>query len=77
MLFRSHGDGLATRYAHCQELCAEAGDTVEQGQVIAKVGSTGQSTGPHLHFEVWQDGLPQDPFDYYLYGPELLQSRNS
>ena len=72
-----HGDGLATRYAHCQELCAEAGDTVEQGQVIAKVGSTGQSTGPHLHFEVWQDGLPQDPFDYYLYGPELLQSRNS
>lgn len=72
-----HGDGLATRYAHCQELFAEEGDTVEQGQVIAKVGSTGQSTGPHLHFEVWRDGEPQDPFDYYLYGPELLQSRNS
>lgn len=72
-----HGDGLATRYAHCRELFAEEGDVVEQGQVIAKVGSTGQSTGPHLHFEVRQDGVPQDPFDYYLYGPELLQSRNS
>ena len=76
-LLLDHGDGLETLYAHCQELFAEEGDTVEQGQVIAKVGSTGQSTGPHLHFEVWQDGVPQDPFDYYLYGPELLQSRNS
>ena len=76
-LLLDHGDGLETLYAHCQEMCAEAGDAVEQGQVIAKVGSTGQSTGPHLHFEVRQDGVPQDPFDYYLYGPELLQSRNS
>lgn len=67
-----HGDGLATRYAHCQELFAEAGDTVEQGQVIAKVGSTGQSTGPHLHFEVWQGGEPQDPFDW-VYGREYLR----
>ena len=69
-----HGDGLATRYAHCQELFAEAGDTVEQGQVIAKVGSTGRSTGPHLHFEVWQGGEPQDPFDW-VYGREYLREK--
>ncbi|EOS64524.1 M23/M56 family metallopeptidase [Oscillibacter sp. 1-3] len=67
-----HGDGLETRYAHCQELCVEAGDTVEQGQIIAKVGSTGLSTGPHLHFEVWQDGEPQAPLDY-VYTSEALK----
>nr|WP_326125657.1 M23/M56 family metallopeptidase [uncultured Oscillibacter sp.] len=74
-LLVDHGDGLETLYAHCQELCVETGDDVEQGQVIAKVGSTGQSTGPHLHFEVRQDGELRDPFDYYLYGPEFLQGR--
>lgn len=68
-----HGDGLETLYAHCQELLVGAGDAVEQGQVIAKVGSSGQSTGPHLHFEVRQNGEPQDPF-LYVYGPEFLQS---
>lgn len=75
-LLLDHGDGLETLYAQCQELCVETGDSVEQGQVIARVGSTGQSTGPHLHFEVRQDGTTQDPFDYYLYGPEFLQSRS-
>lgn len=74
-LLVDHGGGLETLYAHCQGLCAEAGDAVEQGQVIAQVGSTGQSTGPHLHFEVRRDGELQDPFDYCLYGPEFLQSR--
>ena len=67
-----HGNGLETRYAHCQELYVEAGNAVEQGQVIAKVGSTGRSTGPHLHFEVWQDGEPQDPL-YYVYTSESLK----
>ena len=60
-----HGNGLETLYAHCQSLSVEAGDTVEQGDVIAAVGSTGNSTGPHLHFEVRQDGEPQDPLGYY------------
>lgn len=60
-----HGNGLETLYAHCQSLSVEAGDTVEQGDVIAAVGSTGMSTGPHLHFEVRQDGEPQDPLGYH------------
>lgn len=70
----SHGNGLETLYAQCQELCVETGDSVEQGQVIARVGSTGRSTGPHLHFEVRQDGEPRNPYDY-VYGPEFEYSR--
>lgn len=66
-LLVDHGDGLETLYAQCQELCAETGDSVEQGQVIARVGSTGQSTGPHLHFEIRRDGTPQDPLEW-VYG---------
>lgn len=66
-LLVDHGGGLETLYAQCQELCVEAGDRVEQGQVIARVGSTGRSTGPHLHFEVRRDGEVQDPLEW-VYG---------
>ena len=56
-----HGGGISTLYAHCTKLLKKVGDKVSQGDHIAEMGSTGQSTGPHLHFEVRVDGQHQDP----------------
>lgn len=56
-----HGNGLVTRYAHASSLAVKPGDLVEKGQLVAKVGSTGRSTGSHLHFEVRMAGHPLDP----------------
>jgi murein DD-endopeptidase MepM/ murein hydrolase activator NlpD len=53
----AHKNGVVTRYAHAQELIVKQGDFVKQSQMIAKVGSTGRSTGPHLHYEVLRDGV--------------------
>ena len=60
----SHGNGMSTLYQHCSAIYASVGQKVSQGDVIAAVGSTGYSTGPHLHFEVWQNGVPVDPENY-------------
>jgi len=57
----THGNGYVTRYAHNDENTVKLGDTVKQGQTIAYMGSTGRSTGTHLHFEVWHDGQPVNP----------------
>jgi murein DD-endopeptidase MepM/ murein hydrolase activator NlpD len=59
-----HGNGIATAYAHQSSLAASVGQQVGQGQVIGYVGSTGFSTGPHLHFEVRVNGSPVDPLGY-------------
>ena len=59
-----HGDGMETYYAHCSRLDVEAGRQVAAGQQIAAVGSTGNSTGPHLHFEVRIGGVARDPADW-------------
>jgi murein DD-endopeptidase MepM/ murein hydrolase activator NlpD len=59
-----HGNGIVTAYAHQSSLAASAGQQVAQGQVIGYVGSTGSSTGPHLHFEVRVNGSPVDPLGY-------------
>jgi len=59
-----HGNGYVTRYGHCSKLLVKVGDLVHAGDVIAKVGSTGHSTGSHLHFEVWINGAPVNPQPY-------------
>ena len=61
-----HGGGITTLYAHSSKLLVKAGDKVEAGQEIMKVGSTGYSTGPHLHFEVRIDGKYQNPLDGWI-----------
>ena len=60
----SHSKGISTLYGHTSELYVSEGQSVQKGQAIAAVGSTGFSTGPHLHFEVRRDGTPVDPANY-------------
>ena len=62
----SHGNGLETLYGHCSAICVTSGQAVQRGEVIAYVGSTGNSTGNHLHFEVRVNGGKTDPFNYLL-----------
>lgn len=59
-----HGDGYMTRYAHNSKLLAYVGEHVRAGEIISDAGSTGRSTGPHVHFEVWHDGKLVNPLAY-------------
>lgn len=60
----NHGGGFTTRYAHCKELHVKVGDIVKKRQVLASMGSTGRSTGPHVHYEVLKNGRTVDPKKY-------------
>lgn len=64
MIEVNHGDGFSTRYAHNKENSVSVGDVIKKGQVIALMGSTGRSTGPHVHFEVYKNGRAVDPSSY-------------
>jgi murein DD-endopeptidase MepM/ murein hydrolase activator NlpD len=59
-----HGNGLQSYYGHNSQLIVKKGQSVSAGQLIAKVGSTGDSTGPHCHFEVRKNGTPVNPYNY-------------
>jgi len=61
-----HGHGLVTKYAHIQKALKKDGDEVKRGDTIALVGNTGRSTGPHLHYEVYLNGIPLNPTKYIL-----------
>jgi len=60
----NHGNGFSTRYAHADKLLVKVGDVVKKGQILALMGSSGRSTGPHVHFEVYKHGRPVDPASY-------------
>ena len=60
----NHGNGFKTRYGHCKESLVKVGDVVKKGQIVALMGSSGRSTGPHVHFEVYKHGRAVDPSTY-------------
>jgi murein DD-endopeptidase MepM/ murein hydrolase activator NlpD len=64
MIDLSHGHGYATRYGHMSEVLVKPGQAVRRGDVIGRVGSTGRSTGPHVHYEVFRDGRRVNPWKY-------------
>ncbi|MBX3654311.1 MAG: M23 family metallopeptidase [Ramlibacter sp.] len=68
MIEIDHGNDLITRYAHASRVFVKKGDLIRRGQKVAEVGTTGRSTGPHLHFEVLVQGVPQDPQKFLMAG---------
>ena len=70
-----HGNGYVTRYAHNSRLTVKAGDLVRAGEQVAKAGSTGRSTGAHVHFEVWENGRVVNPRKFLADGRAPVAKR--
>ena len=68
-----HGHGFKTRYAHLESIFVKVGQQVALGQKLGAMGSTGRSTGPHLHYEVWVDGRAQNPMRFLKAGDYVQQ----
>src|ERR1019366_9062788 len=77
MIVIDHGYGVSTLYGHTSKSLVETGQRVQRGQVIAYMGTTGRSTGAHLHYEVWQHGKPVNPMVYLKVrsGSDFLTAR--
>ncbi len=73
MIEIDHGNDVISRYAHSSRVLVKKGDLVKRGQKVAEVGNTGRSTGPHLHFEVLVQGVPQDPQTFLNAGRQIAQ----
>jgi murein DD-endopeptidase MepM/ murein hydrolase activator NlpD len=76
MLEIDHGNDLVTRYAHCSRILAKVGDIVKRGQYVADIGTSGRSTGAHLHFEVLLKGRPQNPNKFLTAGANQASVAN-
>jgi murein DD-endopeptidase MepM/ murein hydrolase activator NlpD len=72
-----HGNQVITRYAHASKVLVRRGDLVRRGQKIAEVGTSGRSTGPHLHFEVWVQGVLQDPRKFLAAGDAATRTKGA
>lgn len=72
-----HGNQIVSRYAHASKVLVQRGDLVRRGQKIALVGTTGRSTGPHLHFEVWVQGVLQDPKKFLAAGDAAARAQTA
>jgi len=70
-----HGNDLITRYAHSSRVLIKKGDLIKRGQKVAEVGTSGRSTGSHLHFEVLVQGVPQDPQKFLLGGHQSAPAK--